>query len=435
METLDQVPSFRRLRAFEAIAASGSVSAAALELRLSQPAVTQSINLLEAQMGARLFERSQEGSFLNESGTIFRRRTKRFFAQVVGAVRSALGDAQREDPELVARKLGGSQTRAIMAIWQAGSFRAAAQKLGLSEPSLQRPARQLERLLGAPLYRRSATGLAVNERGADLARRLALAIGEIISGQEEIGAARIARASLRIGVLALAPRTLLATATHALLQAFPLHKLEVVEGPYQKLAVDLRDGAIDMMYGALRTPPPFDDLCEQDLFEDPYSIVCRRDHPLTKLDRIGAKDLAACQWVFPTEGLPRRVVLNELIEARNLPAHVQIETSCLATIVALLTTSDRISLLSRWQITLDGHADLARVEGVRIPHQRRFVGLTTRSTWLPTPVQDAFLLALQRAAEAVRDASDQSRIAGQSARTGKMAGHGGLGSPPLRSQT
>lgn len=386
------VPSFRRLRAFHTIARTGSVSAAAQALRLSQPALTHGLNLLEAELGARLFERSPDGSFLTPVGTIFRRRTERFFEQII----TALASTQTDDG--VVWKLRTAQVRSLLAIWQTGSFRAAAHALGLSDPSLQRPARELERLMDTTLYRRSATGLAVNEAGAELARRLALAIGEIRSGLEEIGAAAQARASLRVGVLALSPRAILAKAIGPLLSEHRTQKMEVVEGAYQELARDLHDGALDVVFGALRDPPPFADLLEEDLFEDPWSIVCRRDHPLTKMPHVGTADLAGYEWVFPTEGLPRRAVLNEMIGAWKLSPHVQIETSCLSTIVAVLTASDRLSLLSRWHITLDGHSELARVEAPSIPHAARHVGLTTRQGWLPTPFQNAFLENLRSAA-------------------------------------
>ena len=414
MDPREAAPSFRRLRAFDMVARTGSLSAAAQELRLSQPAVTQSLNLLEAQLGRRLFDRNQDGSFLNAAGRIFHRRVARFLDQVSAALAAVAPVEPSESLDGMVRKIGSSQTRAILAIWQTGSFRAAARALGVSEPSLQRPARELERLIGGVLYRRSAVGLGVNAQGADLARRLALAIGEIRSGAEEIwlidgssgqdnpAAGLDARANLRIGVLALSPRTLLADASAALLAAHPRQKIEVVEAPYQKLAVDLHEGAIDIMFGALRAPPPFPDLQEEELFEDPYSIVCRRDHPLTKMRRVTRERLSAYEWVFPTRGLPRRDVLDTLIASFGLTPHVQIETSCLSTINALLTTGDRLSLLSRWHIALDGHADLAQVESVRIPHARRCVGVTTRANWLPTPVQDAFLVNLRRAASPLR---------------------------------
>jgi hypothetical protein len=75
----------------------------------------------------------------------------------------------------------------------------------------------------------------------------------------------------------------------------------------------------------------------------------------------------------------------------SLPQNVQFETSCQATISALLATSDRISILSRCYIELDGHQELAFVEGLMVDHAPRYVGLTYRDAWLPTPFQAAFL--------------------------------------------
>ena len=53
--------NLRHLRAVAAIRRCGSVSRAAAEVALSQPAVTQGIAKLEAQLGLRLFERGPSG--------------------------------------------------------------------------------------------------------------------------------------------------------------------------------------------------------------------------------------------------------------------------------------------------------------------------------------------------------------------------------------
>ncbi len=386
----DSIPSFRRLRAFQAAARTNSLSAAAQALRLSQPALTHSIAQLEGELGARLFERGPEGAFLNQAGVIFHKRTERFFDQTRGALAGASGrslDIAAIDSQVA--KLASAQVRSLLAIWRSGSFRAAARDLGLAEPSLQRPARDLEQIIGAPLYRRSAVGLTVNEAGGELARRLALAIGEIHAGAEEIDAASDARASLRVGVLALAPRFLLAKATNSTLANGGAQRIEVVEGPYERIARDLHDGALDLVFGALRAPPPFPDLVEEPLFEDPYTIVCRRGHPLTGLSEATPADLAPFDWVHPSPGLPRRAALDRMTTDWSLDADVRFETSCLATITSLLSESDRLSILSRWQVELDHR--LARVNHPPIPHKPRNVGLTRRSNWLPTPFQDMFL--------------------------------------------
>jgi LysR family transcriptional regulator of gallate degradation len=318
-------------------------------------------------------------------------------------VRDALAvaaDRAASDPAIEAQiaKLASAQMRSLLAIWRAGSFRAAARELGIAEPSLQRPARDLEQIVGAALYRRSAVGLAVNDTGAELARRLALAIGEIRSGSEEIGAVTQMRPSLRIGVLALAPRILIARAAGPLLTGGATQRIEVVEGPYTQIARALHDGALDLVFGALRAPAPFADLIEEPLFEDPYVIVGRRDHPLTGASRPGPADLAGFEWVHPTVGLPRRDVLDRLTAEWGLSQRVQFETNCLDTITSLLATSDRLSILSRWHVELDGR--LAPIDHPPVPHAPRHVGLTFRANWLPTPFQSRFLDRLRGEAAA-----------------------------------
>jgi LysR family transcriptional regulator of gallate degradation len=382
------LPGLRRLRVFDAVARRGSLSAAAQELRLSQPALTRSMARLEADLGTRLFDRSPEGAFPTPAGTAFRRRTDRFFAQLVEAVAQASGEP---DAERRAGLMTSAQLRALIAIWRLGSFRAAARDLNLAEPSLQRPARELEQIIARPLYRRAAVGLCANEAGAELARRLSLAQGEVRSGQEEIGRVGAGRASLRIGVLALTPRKLLAQATALLLEQDQTHKIEVLEGSYAYLARELNQGGIDVLMGALRAPPPYADLREERLFEDPYAIVCRKHHPLLAFAHVAPEDLAPFEWIFPNEGLPRRAVLNEFLARMDLPKIVQFETSCQATISALLAASDRISILSRHHIELDGNQELAFIEGLSVDHAPRYVGLTYREGWLPTPFQAAFL--------------------------------------------
>ncbi len=346
-----------------------------------------------------LFSRGPDGVFLNEAGGLFRRRVGRFLIQIDEAVaRVAERRPKSAPPGSLAAKISAAHARCLLAIWREGSFRAAARSLGISEPSLHRPAREIEQLLGRPLYRRTAAGLAVNDAGGEFARRLALAIGEIRSGAEETGRSVEHRTSLRLGILALAPRTILARASTCLLERDRAHGIEVVEGPYARLANELNQGSIDLIYGALRTPPPHPDMIEESLFADPYIIVCRKGHPLLGPGSRSPAALARYDWIFPDRGLPRRIVLDDCLKRWDQSRVVQFETSCLATIRALLATSNRISILSRWHIALDGHRELAGVDGLAIDHRPRVVGLTRRENWLPTPFQAAFLDEMRIAA-------------------------------------
>ncbi|WP_203779396.1 LysR family transcriptional regulator [Actinoplanes philippinensis] len=60
----------RELRTFVAVAEQGSVSGAARRLRVSQPAVSQTVAALEEQVGVELLVRSSTGVRLTEAGTV-----------------------------------------------------------------------------------------------------------------------------------------------------------------------------------------------------------------------------------------------------------------------------------------------------------------------------------------------------------------------------
>src|SRR5579859_3872124 len=78
--------SLRHLRMFESVARLSSVRRASEECHLSQPAVTQALAKLEEQIGTSLLERGASGSYLNELGAIFQRRTERLFTQIERAL-------------------------------------------------------------------------------------------------------------------------------------------------------------------------------------------------------------------------------------------------------------------------------------------------------------------------------------------------------------
>jgi DNA-binding transcriptional LysR family regulator len=65
---LSKAPSFRQLTAFHTVARLGSVSLAAQELHLTQPALSIQIGLLEASAGTNLLERTGRGVRLTEAG-------------------------------------------------------------------------------------------------------------------------------------------------------------------------------------------------------------------------------------------------------------------------------------------------------------------------------------------------------------------------------
>jgi DNA-binding transcriptional LysR family regulator len=99
--------TIRQLRYFIAAAETGQVSHAAMELNISQSAVTAGIQGLEAALGARLLARGGQGVSVTPQGARFLSRAKAIIAAVEEATRSPLG----EDKQVTGRlRLGLTYT-------------------------------------------------------------------------------------------------------------------------------------------------------------------------------------------------------------------------------------------------------------------------------------------------------------------------------------
>ncbi len=71
---LETWPNLRHLHAFLEVARRGRINEATSAVGRSQPAISQAINGLEAQLGATLFRRSHAGMFLTDAGHLFQKK-------------------------------------------------------------------------------------------------------------------------------------------------------------------------------------------------------------------------------------------------------------------------------------------------------------------------------------------------------------------------
>ncbi|MEX0283682.1 MAG: LysR family transcriptional regulator [Paracoccaceae bacterium] len=92
---MDRLPAFSGLTAFYAAARAGSLTAAAAELNVSQPAVSRRIAALESDLGCALFDRSHKPVKMTQQGRDLLRALRGGFGQIESAIaqirQSALG--------------------------------------------------------------------------------------------------------------------------------------------------------------------------------------------------------------------------------------------------------------------------------------------------------------------------------------------------------
>lgn len=364
-----------------AVVEQGSVSLAARAVNLTQPAVTQGIAKLEAQLGLPLFDRHPGGMAPTEAA-------RRLAPRVEAALRL-----------IGSRRVTAAQIRAFVALARAGSYTAAAAEAGVTEPSLHRAVGDLGLAVGYRLADRRGRGLTLTRAGALLARRLRLALAELRSGLEDI-ADLLGRESGRIvvGAMPLSRARLLPRAIARFRKDFPQAHISVHEGSHGELVGPLREGEVDMMIGALRYPSIGPDLSQAPLFEDRPTIMARAGHPLTR--GWDGDALRRYPWILPPEGAPLRQLWRRMFEALGgeLPP-VPIECGSVMTIRELLVGGDYLTLLSVDQLALELGAGLVADIGPAPGAISRTIGLTTRADWRPTRMQQRFMAAVEAEVE------------------------------------
>ncbi len=368
----------RHLRAMVAIVASGRISSAARAVNLTQPAVTQGLAKLEAQIGLPLFERRSDGMVPTDAAHILAPRAE--------AALRRIGN----------RPATTAQIRAFLALADTGSYAAGANATGLSEASLHRAVGDLSVSLGQRLVERRGRGVSLTARGAVVARNFRLALVELRSGIAELAALHGREVGrIVIGAMPLSRARLLPQAIGLFHAGHPQVDLTIVEGSHAELVGPLRDGEIDLLVGALRAEAP-DGIAQRPLFDDRPIIIGRAGHPLAgRGGMIDAGDLASYPWIVPAPGTPLRTLWATMFAAAGVaPPHVPIECGSVIMVRQILVGSNFLTLLSTDQVQVELEAGWLTAIGDAPGEVSRTIGISTRDDWHPTALQTRFIETL-----------------------------------------
>ncbi|MEI9852141.1 MAG: LysR family transcriptional regulator [Sphingomonas sp.] len=388
--------NLRHLRALPTIIARGSMSAAADAVSLSQPALTQGLAKLEAQLGVALFERRPDGVRPTPEGSALADRAAAAFAQLEAAARSTAPGGTRSflRPEQL---MTATQLRAFLAMVDAGSFVGAAAATGLSQPALHRAVRDLERICAVALVERRGRGVATTAAGNRLARGIRLAEREIELALAEIAAEGAPQADrVVVGAMPLSRAELIPRAVARLVKAMPQASVDIVDGSWNELVEPLRDGVLDLMIGALRPEPP-PELRQTPLFTARLVVVARAGHPLAAEPRPSLAELARYPWIVGRARTPVRARWERLFAGMALPA-APIECGSVTTIRGMLRESDCLTLLSPDQFAFEAGAGLLRRIGELDADLSRVIGIIARADWRPGVVGRRFVALLEEVA-------------------------------------
>jgi DNA-binding transcriptional LysR family regulator len=218
--------------------------------------------------------------------------------------------------------------RALVAIADGGSFRAAALRLGYSQSAISHRIAALERSLGASLFTRpggrGAVSLTAAGQAAYVHARRTVAAVEAL--EADVGAsAGAGREILRVGVFQTAAAELLPAALRDFRRDWP--RIEVIlseNDEFERLGDQLARGRLDLAFARDVTS---DERVEAiPLMDDPLVILTRRDSPLVTLKDPTFGVLDGADVVAWTRRWPMQLELESAWRRRGISPRVVFRT-------------------------------------------------------------------------------------------------------------
>lgn len=187
--------------------------------------------------------------------------------------------------------------RQLLALEDAGNFRKAADRLGITHSALSQTVSKLEKRLGVSLFVRTKRATVPTSYGQRLMDAARLAMSELGEAEREISLMRNLEAGrLVIGADSNVGETLLALPLAQMMQEFPKLSFTVRTQNWSTMAEELRARRIDLYIG-LSPDRRENDLVYVDLDLVPPTTVCRTGHPLLKRKAASIEDWMNCPIV------------------------------------------------------------------------------------------------------------------------------------------
>ena len=292
-------------------------------------------------------------------------------------------------------KLAALQTL-IVAV-EEGSLRAAARRMGVSQPSVTKTIRELERSIGAPVLQRSTAGVFPTAQGSVLLNHGRRALRELDEAQQQIDQLEGRMiGELSIGAVPLAVMLLIPETIRTFSRDYPAIQLRVREELYIEQLTLLREGGVDVVIGPIPENLPPGEFEVEELMPIEMAVVVGKGNPLETARSL--ESLNTARWVFTSltgEASYARQLFDEHAFAPPTPSAVVNSTLSL---LALLTQSDFVGLMpvpiAKHPLAMQ-YLTVVPIEEGHLPLK---LGAITRRGALLKPALRQFVTHLHRAA-------------------------------------
>lgn len=277
-----------------------------------------------------------------------------------------------------------------------GSLRAAARKLGVSQPALTKLVRELEIELSTALLERHSLGVRPTPQGqvlfehaVKIARELAAATDQIrqLGGQM--------RGMLNIAAVPVAMMLLIPETLRTFNSAYPDVLLRLSEELFVEQLQKLRNGQVDMVVGGIPEGLPSGEFISESLMETRMVVVARKGSLYSQARTLA--ELTCAPWIY-TGTSTQTGYANRLFEVNKLPCPpVGAMVNSTLALLALLGSGDMLGLMPE-QFTAHPLRQDIVVVPLEEPGLPLTVGVIIKSGSVVSPAIRQFIAHLHRAA-------------------------------------
>jgi LysR family transcriptional regulator of abg operon len=294
-----------------------------------------------------------------------------------------------------------NQIRDLLAVVETGSLRAAARRIGLSQPAISKSVAQLERELQAQLLLRTARGIVLTPAGRAFVARGRVIDTELRKAHDDLSALRGRRegvVAFGIGPAVTAP--LVPAAMARFRATWPRAHVRIREGMRTALLPLVRDATLDFAVSENVAPGGEAGLQFRSLIQPELVVAGRRGHPLSHARSL--QELGVADWlIFNPPG--SRGALERTFDSYGLtPPNTLVHCESYSTAVVLMARSDLLGLVVREQLTEPALAGrLLQRLNIREKISRPKIGIFFRADAPFSPAAAAMVRALGAAARAL----------------------------------
>ena len=241
----------------------------------------------------------------------------------------------------------------FLAVAEHSSFRAAAQRMHISQSALSVQIRQLEQTLGVPLFHRTTRFVSLTPEGQRLhsvARRVAQELEQVAAALQED--AQLQRGVVHVAALPSLAATWVPGAMRAFARRHPGIEVRLFDADSRRCADLIRQGNVHMalMSHGLSVDAK-EDLDFTLLFQDDFMAVVPAGHALSTRKTIALAELARFPLLLNPRGVDLREMLQTLFEKDDLSPVVVQEMTGTHALVALVAAGFGMSIQPRMALS------------------------------------------------------------------------------------